>query len=127
MPAYYPANGHGGAEFPAPLDPDITGTGKPYDFDLRAWMGASTISSYSVTVGAGLTKVSDARGTFTPSTTYLETGTFSDTASGADHVRVYLIASASAQRGERYAVTVSVTDSQGLPHVMTGYVRVADR
>lgn len=127
MPAWYAPGHSGGVELPAPLDPDITGDGKPYLFGFRAWMGAATIASYSVSAASELTVVSDARGTFTESTTYLETGTFTDTETGADHVQVRLIAATTAVRGERYRVTVSVTDSDGLPHVMSGYVRVADR
>lgn len=127
MPAYYPSGGDGGVLFPAPLDPDITGDGKAYYFDLRKWMGAATISSYSVAAESALTIVSDARGTYVESTTYPETGTFTDIASGADHVQVRAIVAAGAVRGERYRVTVSVTDSEGMPHVMSGWIKVADR
>lgn len=126
-PGYYPANVAGGADFSAPLDPDAGGAGVPYTWDYKLQLGAATISSYTVSADSALTVQSDARGTWTESTTYPRTGAFVDTATGAHAVQVRLTASASAVEGRRYAVTVTATDSDGTPHVRTGWVTVADR
>ena len=125
--ADYPANGSGSVAFPAPLDPDNT-AGGPNLWDFEPALGAGNLASATVTLEAGLTQVGNvAIGTYAESTSWPDTGVFTETASAAKVVQVKVAASGTARTGTRYAATVVAVDSDGTQHPRTATILVADR
>lgn len=124
----YPSNGSGGADWRKPLDPDNTSAGSPYRMDFREAIGAGNLASATAVAESGIALSGNlAVGTWVESTTYPDTGTFTETPTDAHAVQVVMVAEATAIPGRRYGVTIVATDGDGYEHHRTGYITVAER